>query len=219
MAIAFDASDGPLTINGTGPGNFPHTCSGEDRLLVVAYRMGGGQGDRVTGITYDGVAMTFIGFANGSEGTGMYFLLNPSTGENTVSVSFSQSSFSQIASVSYTGVKQDSQPDASTTKVQTVQNITTTLTTVANNSWTVLIDKASTANISAGAGAFERKAIDGSAKIFDSNADITPAGETSMTINAVSSVNQSVVMASFAPVPVVSGGNPIFFSSGAVGVA
>ena len=200
MAIAFDAA----TNGGWDESSltFPHTTSGNDRILFVyAVAYDSPDGDVLTGITYGGVAMTPID-KKGMQATVMgylYYLINPATDENDVIVSSSSADYLQAGAVSYTGAKQSGQPDASTTALSTDTSVTTTLTTVADNSWTVIGSHQAT-----GVGAGTTKRVDISptiteAVIADSNGAITPAGSTSLVTTFTSSASQARVMASFAP--------------------
>ena len=63
----------------------------------------------MTGVTYNGVAMTLGGSLNGSDGdrTTLFYLVAPATGANNVVVTFSATTFSAVAgAVSFSGVHQ-----------------------------------------------------------------------------------------------------------------
>lgn len=107
-ALAIDAvSSG--AANGVTSLTYSHTVSGSDRLLIVwvswyhtiAF---------ITGVTYNGVAMTEIpsGSANSSNyQIAGYYLVSPALGTNNVVINFSQSIFGTGAgSLSFTGVDQ-----------------------------------------------------------------------------------------------------------------
>lgn len=197
--IAYDSSSSGSTVNPGTSLSWLHTCSGTQRLLLVALRGGNSEGDKVTGVTYNGVAMTKITSVT-SPSTGnitisLWYLLNPSSGSNTVTASLS-SGFLGGGSISYTGVRQVGFPDNSTTNTgHTVSSLNTSLTTVRNNCWTLLYGMAD--SISASTGSTLRTTVSRGA-LFDSNGVVTPAGAKSMAFtNSVDDV--ASIMVSFAP--------------------
>ena len=96
---------------GTSTGTtLAHTCSGSDRMLhvVVAFDSVGGGAPVVSGITYDGVAMTLVDDVGGG-GAGrrlfLYQIAAPATGNNNIVVSWGSTSVQAwVASISTTGV-------------------------------------------------------------------------------------------------------------------
>lgn len=96
MAIAFDAS----TIGGDGVASFSHTCTGTNRFLVVTV---GNRGVTVTGVNYNGVAMTNLVNNSGSR-LSVFYLVNPASGANTVALQgVTGGENIQSIAVSYTG--------------------------------------------------------------------------------------------------------------------
>ena len=180
MAIAFDTSESGGEVNPDTSLTWSHTCNGSDRLLVVTVRGGGGQGDRITGITYDGDAMTKvtnITVPGDNVVLSQYYLLNPSSGAKNVVVSLA-SGFMEGDSASYTGVKQSGQPDNSGTKTQEDNaTISTNLTPVLDNCWIIVSNFGPPAEPTAVAGVTKRQN-----QLFDSNAPITPAAAHTVTI-------------------------------------
>jgi len=200
--IAFDASSVGLAGGASGPLNITHVCTGSNTLLFVGCFAT--TGDVVTGITYNGVSMTQVGkVTNGGETTYLYYLIAPASGSNTIAISWTGVSTVRGHGVSYTGCAQSGVPDANTTNSNSGSAITTTLTTIADNCWTVLYCRAQ-GNITAGAGTTLRGSSTTSNPL-DSNSVITPAGSTSLIVNSSSSGTNGTVMASFAPA--TSGGN------------
>lgn len=200
MAIAYDAYSG---VNGSGTSaTVSHTCSGSNRLLVAGVWLS--SADDLTGVTYNSVSMTQIAkkkSGTGSEWLYLYYLLAPDTGANNIVATQSGSTDIRIRATSYTGVLQSGQPDASTTNdsTSTITTLTTNLTTVADNCWTVLFERNGCGNITASTGTTLRSSSD-SLIIGDSNGAITPAGSTSMAVNFASCNLNTSIMASFAPV-------------------
>ena len=201
-----DQKDGSTGTSWT----FAHSCSGSNRILFVSLTIYSGS-DLVTGITYNGVAMTRVATVQSIDGDQrqyLYYLVAPATGSNNVVVSASSSVFMAGGAISYTGAKQTGQPDANTTGTTGQgSSSTATLSSVANNCWMVVGwgnnggygYSSSVTNgylrvgrTSAGAG--------GGTAIVDSNAVITPAGSLAITVSTASS-NQKwfYVAATIAP--------------------
>ncbi len=204
--ITFDASSG-----GSGSGTsktLSHTCTGTNLILWV-YVLA--NSDACTGVTYAGQAMTQatkVAVSTLNYEVYLFYIINPATGANTIVASFTASTFNAVGGLSYRGVKQSGQPDASTTDSGTKVNSTCTLTTIADNTWSVLVGYASTA-VSAGTNSTER-VNNGTlginhAWMGDSNGPKTPAGSFSMTANH-SNGDTGFIMASFSPAPDTVGG-------------
>ena len=198
MAIAFQtATNGGSTNPGTSH-TFAHTTStGSNRILFVL-AFGGNDGDFLTDCTYAGTSATLID--KSQEPGGGHFMYSfyqvaPATGANNVVITMSASKFISGGAHDYTGALQTGVPDA---KIEGVGIFTTTLTTVADNCWTVLHAN-NGAELTAGAGSTDRTNSTISWEIFDSNAVITPAGSTSMTFSGGTEANARTTMFSFAP--------------------
>lgn len=201
MTIGFDAvSTATETLSSSK--TWSHTTTGSNTILFV----GGwirGNGNNCTGVTYNGVAMTQIQ-TNVVSSTVYYdkgflfYLINPATGANNVVATFNSADYNNGISVSYTGVKQTGQPDNSNTQTTTATSTTDTITTVADNCWTVLLCSSSNSSGTASTGSTFRGGSS-NANIFDSNAPKTPAGSTSMSLTSMDSSGSAHIMASFAP--------------------
>jgi hypothetical protein len=113
----------------------------------------------------------------------------------------------QAGAASYFNVNQ-SAPEVSATGSVTGTSLTTTLTTLSDNDWTVAFAMAATSP-TAGAGTTKRVGSN-SYGMFDSNAPITPPGSTSLTVNATNSLITSV-MAAFSPPATPATGNFFLF--------
>lgn len=214
MAIAFvNAAD-----LGNNSGNLNLTSAytvggGTNRLLVVAVIGDTGANDNIVGVTYGGVAMTLAAkHAGGERYTYLYLLLNPASGPNNVVVNNGNTATWIIAGAAdYTGVRQSAQPDATATNISAATTtLTTAITTVADNCWTILATQnvGTSGPAAAGTGSTARalpSLNDGG--FFDSNAAQTPAGSHSMQTTTAGNADIVHVMASFAPdtgAPVVS---------------
>src|SRR6185437_15163503 len=109
MAVAFDAA-GPSSAGigfTTSPGTWTHVNGGNGILVGVTTFTGGS--NVVTGVTYGGVTVPFLGFIpadnSTSGGVALYGLVGGTcpTGSNTVSVSVSDSANHNAGSVSVSG--------------------------------------------------------------------------------------------------------------------
>lgn len=196
MAIAFDAAVDGLSNTGTSH-TWNHTCTGSLLILWVGFNGDNiGSFDDITSVTYNGVAMTLANkqvnpASGGDRNTYLYYLLGPATGSHAVVINCTNSHLLQGGSASYTGVKQSGQPDATAVNAETVSSnktLTTTLTTSADNCWTVVVEGCydggpGAGSPGAGAGTTKRAvdATNGGWGIFDSNAVVHPAGSASLT--------------------------------------
>ncbi len=98
-------------MNGLTSDSWSHTCTGNDRALIVGIS-GWDGGSSLSGVTatYNGVSMTKIASTTiaGSNQVVIWGLLNPASGANTVAISSIPASFDELGggSVSLTGVSQ-----------------------------------------------------------------------------------------------------------------
>jgi hypothetical protein len=107
--IAFDAASGGATA-GTTTLTVSHTCSGTNRVLIVVVSTGGGTGDTVSGVTYNGLAMTNLwDAADGTLALGSgWMIVDPPTGTHNIVATFgaSLSAYGELSATSWTGVDQ-----------------------------------------------------------------------------------------------------------------
>ncbi len=186
-----------------------YTVTGGSTLLVVVIS-GDTSTDKITGVTYNGVSMTLGDKCSNAGGRWLYlyYLLSPGVGAHNVVVSASPASFMAVVAADYAGVNTSGQPDAATSGGQSSASSsqTVTLTTVANNCWTLLGFAGYNANLppTAGTGSTRRvfQANFGLPALFDSGGPITPAGSYSMTAAYGGSNNSGAVMVSFSPIVV-----------------
>jgi len=155
MAVAFDAV-GPSSAGATaGAGttvSWSHTCTGSNRVLVVGAAVNCGSTQTITGVTYNGVAMTAVPSgrmnSNNTANVGfvqVWYLIAPATGANTVVITASASVFSFSAgSVSFTGVDQTTPLGAAVTSFgsSAAASVAVTGTTAGN----IVIDAVCTGN-------------------------------------------------------------------------
>lgn len=201
MAIARDAtSSGAATATSL---TVAHTCTGSNLILFANIVTIDGTTDRVTGVTYNGVAMTrqatlAIGTVARSY---MYYLIGPATGANNIVISVSASVSIQSDNVSYNGVSQSGFPDASSATTASATTYSNTLTTVADNAVHVLyqrVDDHSITLTSGGALVLARGA--GGEGIYESSPlAITPAGSHSISFSTSPAQNWAGIGVSIAP--------------------
>ena len=122
MAIAEDATSS-ATASSSSSLTFSHTCTGSERLLLVAVShvvifddVPGTQS-----VTYNGVSMTSIASTNISTGFGrvltqLFRLVAPATGAHDIVVTFSKTAYlGPTCAISYTGVDQTTPVDTGST--------------------------------------------------------------------------------------------------------
>lgn len=213
MAIAVDATAEGFQGGGSSL-TYAHTCTGTDLLLIVGIYSW--QDVHTLSATYGGVAMTSLA-SRAADGTGgliyLFGLLGPATGANNVVISSTNSNTQIFAcSVSYTGVSQSGLPDAVNTNSTATSPYTSTVTTVADNAWLVLVARTPGKAPTASTDTLKRKANAASgdaSTLFDSNGARTPAGSQSLVYTTVGDTTVYNAMVSFAPVgatPPVSSG-------------
>jgi hypothetical protein len=213
MAIAFGAATDLGNTSATSL-TAAHNCgAGSDRFLAVAVIGDIGSGsDDVTGVTYNGVAMTLaekISDVVIARFGYLYTLTNPASGTNNVVVSCTTPHFLAAGAVHWTGVKQTGQPEVQNKTFSNEDvdvSLTTAITPLTANSWVILgafgYDGAGATPPLAGTGS-TRRTYDptyGLWGIFDSNSD-QPASSYSMEWHYVSGTAPDLasVMLAIAP--------------------
>ncbi len=140
--IAFDAVSNSTFQTAQSTYSWSHTCTGSNRFLAVDVGILSA-GQTVTGITYNGVALSLVSGAAISTVTSLgrvecWGLANPASGSNTIAVTLSGSSNSVGEAVSYTNVHQTSPTEAGNANQATnvgAADATVAITTVADNDW------------------------------------------------------------------------------------
>jgi hypothetical protein len=186
MAIAYDNSTAGGKSTGTSQ-TFAHTCTGDNLVIIVGILTVGS--DTVSGVTYNGVAMTRVDAqAGGGECGYLYILANPATGANNVVISTSSSVDIYGFAASYTGCAQGGQPDAHAKNSATATSLTAAVNTGVDNCWLVMFARSQSAYTVTG-GTTER-VNDGTHiyGLFDSNGAKTPAGSYSLGLTFSSTV-------------------------------
>lgn len=142
-AIAFDAASNSGVQTAQSTYTWNHTCTGSNRFLAVDVSLLSA-GATVTGITYNGVALTAIPNAQRSSVTSFgrvecWGLANPASGTNVISVTLSGSITSVGTAASYTNVHQTSPTEAGNsnqaTNAGSATDATVDVTSVADQDW------------------------------------------------------------------------------------
>lgn len=156
MAIAVDATSEGYA-NSTSL-TYSHTCTGSDRVLTVALWTFP-SGDTVTGITYNGTAMTKLGTQSADAGgyTNLWGIANPSTGANNIVISMSSSQVF-ATSASYTGCNTTTPfPDTEAGGSGSGTSLSASISISVNNSWLILAGRSPSRVPTAGANTIVRK--------------------------------------------------------------
>lgn len=204
MSILFDSGTHKTAETGTSL-TYAHTCSGSDRALLVGVSIDGTASDVVTGVTYNGVAMTrvpnsFVGDGTNTNSSVMYSLAAPATGSHNVVASISGGAMSiRSACASYTGVNQGLTINSSTAELNTAAtSITLDTTTSAGNAWVVAYIQGGDV-ITAGSGTTIRGGASSAHQIADKNGTTTPPGAASIVFTQNSSQRSVGSVLSLAP--------------------
>lgn len=207
MAIAFDAASNGAQGTGTSH-TWSHTCTGENRFLVV---WGHQINTASVTVTYAGVTMSHIGTVGTVD---LWYLASPASGANNVIASWSGSQYMRFCSVSYSGVDPIASINISGTySAGGVSSYTGTVTTTKDNCWLV-IGATGGSTLTAGTNTTNRAAPggDGSGRVGDSNA-ARSTGSNSVQLTGSSSTWYGITIA-LAPYVPPSGGSPMLFGGG-----
>lgn len=213
MAIAFDAVSQPADPAPASGVTFAHTCTGTDRALLVGC-LTNDLTDTVSGVTYNGTAMTEVAVGSTSQAGGggrtekvyLFYLANPASGTNNVVVTCTGtvSNGLQCYGQSYTGVHQTTPVDISAKNSATgVTSITATATTTVDNCWAVSRTRDDTGSITDSTN-YAARTADGSNEMGDSAGGVGAAGSKSATAGGASGI-MHIVTAFIAPATGTSG--------------
>lgn len=205
FAIALDATS-TGTSTSTSPVTISHTITGSNTILITSGESFSLGSTTISTPTYNSVSENLLDTTKtvGTNGlVGLWYLLNPTTGANTVSMAFGGSTpFGCIGSVSWSGVSQTGQPDAVQGATGTSNNPSTTITTVADNSWVAGVlgyfsVSTATAGLTSRSAYVTRTST--KANLEDTNGPKTPAGNQTVNWTITSPGTWGITAASFAP--------------------
>lgn len=142
MAIAFDATSTSGEITSGSSLSWSHTCTGSNLILLVGVSIDSNPFPTVSGITYNGVALTKIRSDSDNTNfisTDLWYLIGPSAGAHTIAVTLSANIGNSAVgtAVSLTGAKQSAQPDAHNGGIGSASPASISVTTVADGAWLV----------------------------------------------------------------------------------
>lgn len=144
MPIALNNKSSSTATN-TNTLTFAHTCTGDNRVLVVsvASEDDNSTDTSVSGITYAGVAMTQVNTQERVNATNYnrvttYILTAPATGSNNIVITMGGTCLAFIGmAISYTGCRQSSQPEAQITASAEATTVSVAITTLSDNAMVV----------------------------------------------------------------------------------
>lgn len=184
--IMFDAASNSGYQATASSYNWAHvTSTGNNRYLIVGVSLLSVAGSSVTSITYNSVAMTFLGAiasVTGAVRSELWGIVAPATGSNNIAVTLSAGLISAACAISFTGVHQTSPVEgfnsASATNVGAA-DATVGVVTVATNDW--VVDQVATDDtaITVGAGQTSRNNVTGAG---GSGADSTEPATSPATV-------------------------------------
>lgn len=211
-SLAFDAASNGTPVNPGTSVTFSHTCTGTNLLLIVGVTVEGGNPppDCITGVTYNTVAMTKLNSTfnnvNNGDRTYLYGLVNPATGAHDVVVSSDTSLYIATSATSYSGASQAGVPG--TTAVANDDTAQATfdvpITTPSDQCWVVGVVSDNGNGGPTATSAYTARTDSGQRKIFDTNADITPAGSSTLSVSSAAGSIWTGVLAAIVPATTTS---------------
>ena len=154
----------------------------------------------MSGITYNGVAMSSIGSKVESFfSVELWGLANPATGSNTVEVTLSGIADTVANASSFTGAATTTEGFASASN--TTGDATVDVTTVEDNDWVVDSVVASDGTITVGAGQTQRQNVSGSVAM-STEGPKTPAGSVTMSWTDLELATWAIVAVALKPLAV-----------------
>lgn len=184
MAITYDNSAIGTAANTTSKTLGLTVGTGSNRLIVVyvQYSTTGGSSP-LTAATYGGVNLTSYAYIDDNlqqASCEVLYLLNPPSGANNVSLTSSVFNMRTVGAASYSGVNQNTFPDATgtgspLTRAVAAANLAANTTSIADNCWGLMMGSVNAA-VTAGTNATVRQQVTQELVFGDTNADQTPAG-------------------------------------------
>lgn len=216
--IAPDADSNSTYQAASSSYSWNHTCTGSNRYLVVGVSMLS-LAQTVTALTYNGVAMTFLGAQNSVSGAArveMWGLIAPSTGSNTIAVTLSGSIASEANATSFTGVDQTTPTEGfNSAQATNVGAADATVNVTVSTTQAFVIDQVATDDtaITVGAKQISRNNVTGAGGSGASSTEgpSAPATVTMSWTNVAALATWSIAAVALRPVQSVSAG-PAFAS-------
>lgn len=193
MVISFDnLSKGTTTSTNTK--TFSHTVGTGDNTVLFVGTMQIGV-DTITGVTFNGIPMTYYTTYIGSfRPSRIYYLVNPPVGTYNVVISASTTNTMDGVAVSYFGVDQTTPVIGHTTySASSTTSISKDLTTISDNSWVAwwIPDSSGGRTYTSTSGDSVRLTTDAGGKNWiDTGSAVTPEGLNTMS----ASINASTIL-------------------------
>lgn len=211
MAISYDNSTTSRVASGSATVTLSHTISGSNTILFIGIENQNNGG--FSTLTYAGNSFAgnlLASASNSATSNGYLYYIYAGAGTANIVVTRNATTAAlYVFGASFAGVNQSmswtggSPTDATTSgNGSGASSLTGTLTTLTDNSWTILVCEGDNAALSAGSGSTLRQTQQPGYVawgIADSNAPKTPAGSTSMTMNFGGGSGYNYAMASFSP--------------------
>lgn len=209
MAISFDAAATKYESGTVSSTDLSFTNAGN--ILVVMTRAYDAL-HTVSGITYNGVAMTQSGTGDGlgTDTMQRWYLLSPSVGTANITVSLSIPGRVDIGAISLNLAQQSGQPDAAGSATGNSTTATRSITTVANNTWSIMAAFSNGATGAWTSGTNCTVPVGGSINdrvAIGYGGPKTPAGAFSQTINVASTGGWGVEQISIVPSVITNSGS------------
>ena len=196
-AIAFDASSITTT----------HVSTGTNLVIDTCFFTTGG--DTVTAVSIGGVNYAKIGSIERPVASGRFMAqwraIAPPTGSQTISVT---GAYALIASGSYTGADQTTQPDTAATTGTALAGTTLAVANTSTTDNSLLTGCFGNFNFAISAGTDTQNRADAASGVglYDATALTTPAGAKTLTVTPTSADNMMGVVAHIRPVAVAATG-------------
>jgi hypothetical protein len=203
MAIALDSAKAtPTVISNDTVATFSHTCSGDNRILLVGIRS---STNKTFTVTYNSVSMTEVGTGEADWGKTLrlFCLVNPDSGAHNVVATANANDYFSVSAVSYNGAKQTGQPDSNNKNYATLKTtLTVSTAVVTSNSWLAgIFADYDGYTLSGGTGTTARS-LDSGFMMADSDGTVA-SGSRSLIANTSSANDIGGIVISIAPYPPV----------------
>jgi hypothetical protein len=143
-AIAADGTASSTQVDNGTSCSFSHTVgSGSDRLLVLTYtdEDSSATDAAVANADFNGDAATHLVTVGTNNRTEQWYVLNPDSGTFTVTINFGGTvTAAACTAMSYTGVQQSGQPDATNSGTDAASVFQISIDTATENAWLTVTD-------------------------------------------------------------------------------
>jgi hypothetical protein len=210
MAIATPTKFTYLNFSSTSGSKSFDAGSGSDRVMFVATTNNSGT-DGGFAVTFNGASFTQIGTITvaGIGTMRLWYLINPASGSNTWAVSRTNTGDTWCLAIVYEGASQIQQGDTYHTQAHAATSMQNTLTTPADNCWTLEVI-GSNRTQTAGSGTAFRVNNTAPFAFFDSNGAVTPAGSNTLTVAQSDTTAAGSIMVAIRPVAAVGNTSNFF---------